>query len=215
MWVLKLKLSPEKFLLGSLAVKFNVDILGYPLSHYKDKKHLYLVSAGFLIGEEKNKKALIRYAKKSKDFIKIEVKNDFIINLSKQPLYTEPVYDPRLIRPKPVFISHEGYHIWEIAYWDKNPLLKIIDFAKKYHKGKVLKLKQEKLINIAFTTVLPELSEKQKKALELAVSEGYYTYPKKINVHKLAKLMKVSYSTFQEHLRKAEAKLIPILSNRL
>lgn len=215
MWVLKLKLSHEKFLLGGLAVKFKIDMIGYPLTYYKDKKYLYLTTAGFLIGEEKNKKALLKYAKKSGDFVKIEIKNDFIINVSRQPLYTEPVYDPHLIRPGPAFISHEGYHIWEVASWEKKPLLKIIAFAKKFHGGTVLKLKQEKLTNISFTTVLPELSDKQKKALELAVSEGYYDYPRKTDVHKLAKLMKVSYSTFQEHLRKAEGKIMPVLSRRL
>lgn len=215
MWVLKLKLSPEGFFLGGCAVKYKVDMIGYSLSYYKDKKYLYLTIAGFMIGEEKNKKALIRDAKKMKEIVNFEINGDFIIAIVKEPLYTEPAYDPKLMRPRPGFISHEGYHIWEYASWKKEPLLKIIKFARKYHKGEILKFKQEKLKNISFTTILPGLSEKQKKALELAVSEGYYNYPKKTNLHKLAKLMKISYSTFQEHLKKAEEKIIPILSRRI
>lgn len=212
MWVVKLKLKPEKFLMGSLAVKFQVDIFGYPLSYYKDNKSLYLTSAGFLIGNEKNKKLLIEFVKTSKDFLKFEIKNDFIINVSKQPLNTEMVYNSKLIRPNPVFISKEGYHIWEIASFDKKDLVKIIDIAKKYYSGEILKLKHEKLTNISFTSILPELTFKQKKALELAISNGYYDYPKKTDLHKLAKIMKVSYSTYQEHLKKAESKLMPNLS---
>ncbi|MGE0792732.1 MAG: helix-turn-helix domain-containing protein [Candidatus Woesearchaeota archaeon] len=143
------------------------------------------------------------------------MKHDFIIAVSKQPLHTESVYDPKLIRPAPVFISHEGYHIWEIASWNKKDLTPIINFAKKHYGGEILKLKEEKLSNISFTSILPELSLKQKKALELAVSQGYYDYPKKTDIHKLSKLMKISYSTFQEHLKKAEGKLLPTLFKRI
>jgi len=149
--------------------------------------------------------------KKSKDFIHIEVSGDFIVAVAKQPLYLEPVYNPKFIRPNPDFISHEGYHIWELASWNKEELLPVIDIAKKYYDGKILKLKKEKLSNISFTAFLPELSDKQKKAFELAVTEKYYSFPRKTTVHKLAKFMGVSYSTYQEHLRRAESKLIPNL----
>jgi len=214
MWVLKLKLSQRNFLLGSLAYKFKVDLTGYPLGYYKDKNYLYLTSAGVIIGDDKNKKLFLNAIKKSNNFSNIEINGDFVVNVSKQPLYLESVYNPKFIRPFPDFISHEGYHIWEIASWDKEELKPIIDIAKKYYDGKILKLKKEKLSNISFTSFLPELSDKQKKAFELAVLEDYYSFPRKTNVHKLARVMKVSYSTFQEHLRRAESKLIPNLKRK-
>ena len=124
---------------------------------------------------------------------------------------SEVVYNPKFIKPAPDFISKQGFHIWEFAAWNKKDLKPVIDFAKKHHTAKILKLKQEKLTNISFTNILPELSVQQKKSLELAITQGYYEYPKKTNIHKLAKLMKLSYSTFQEHLKKAEAKLMPTL----
>ena len=49
----------------------------------------------------------------------------------------------------------------------------------------------------------------QKQAIELAIKNGYYNVPRKTSVEKLAKLSKLSFSTFQVHLRKAEEKLIP------
>jgi predicted DNA binding protein len=214
MWILKLKLNAENFLMGKLAKKFNVDILGYPLSYYKDFKNLFLTSAGYLIGESANKKNLISYARRSKEFVNIEIKNDFIINVSKQPLETELVYNSKLIRPNPVYISKEGYHIWEIASWERDDLELIINITKRKYQSKILKFKKEKISNISFTSILPELSVKQKQAIDLAISEGYYKYPKKTNLHKLAKLSKLSYSTYQEHLKKAESKLMPNI-NRL
>ena len=54
-----------------------------------------------------------------------------------------------------------------------------------------------------------ELTEKQKQAIHEAIINGYYNYPRKIDLEKLSKIMKVSRVTFQEHLRKAESKLIP------
>jgi len=212
MWILKLKLTHDKFFLGQLAVKHKVDLIGYPLSYYKDKNYLYLTTAGFMVGDEENKKEFLKDIKKRKELVKLEKNGDFIINVTKQSSQAELVYDPKLIKPCPDFISKEGYHIWEFGSWNKEPLMKIIKFARKHHKGEILKLKQEKIKNISFSTFMPDLSKKQKQALELAIKEGYYNYPRKIDVHELAKLMKVSYSTYQEHLRKAEGKIIPTYS---
>ena len=75
--------------------------------------------------------------------------------------------------------------------------------------GKVLKFKQEKISNISFTKLLPELTKNQKTALEIAINKGYYNYPKKIKMEELAKIRGISYSTFQAHLKKAEGKILP------
>jgi predicted DNA binding protein len=55
------------------------------------------------------------------------------------------------------------------------------------------------------------MPEKQKQAMNLAIKNGYYNYPRKTNLDNLAKIAKVSKQTFQENLRKAENKLIPSL----
>ena len=56
---------------------------------------------------------------------------------------------------------------------------------------------------------MPKLTALQKMALELAINEGYYEAPKKTNLRELARLSKVSLATYQKHLQKAEAKVIP------
>jgi len=62
---------------------------------------------------------------------------------------------------------------------------------------------------------LPELTQKQKRALEIAINNGYYDYPKKIKMEKLAKIMGVSYSTYQQHLKTAEGKIVPSIYKEL
>jgi len=216
MWVMKLKLESKNQFLGRMALKHKVSLTGYPLSYYKDKKSLYLIAAGFMFGKEPNKKALIADVKKQPEFVHMDVKNDFVVILTKQPLFTEPVYNPRIIRPSPVIINHrEGKHTWHLASFDKQLLMKVYNFAKKNLNAELLKLQQEKLSNITITRFLPELTKKQKRALEIAISNGYYDYPKKIKMEKLARIMGVSYSTYQAHLKKAEGKIVPSIYKEL
>lgn len=215
MWVLKLKLDSSKQFMGRLAIKHKVSMTGYPLSYYKDKNHLYVISVGFIFGEEKNKKAAIKEFKKSKETIRFEQEGNFIINITKQPLFTEPVYNPEIIRPNPVIINKTGYHIWDLASFNRKVLEEVLDFTEKHLGAKVLKFREEKISNISFTSLLPELTDNQKKAMEIAINQGYYNYPKKIKMEKLAKIMKISYSTYQAHLKKAEGKILPHIYEEL
>ena len=209
MWVMKLRLETGEQFLGQMAVKHGVSMTGYPLSYYKDKHWLYLFAAGFMFGEEKNKKALVRDMKKQDRLVEFESSGDFIILVVKQPLVVEPAYDSRIIKPSPMIINKEGYHIWELASFDRDILVKALKALESYLEVKVLKFKEEKLSNMSITTALPELTKNQKKALEVAINAGYYNYPKKVGLVELAKKMGISYSTYQAHLKKAEGKLLP------
>ena len=86
----------------------------------------------------------------------------------------------------------------------------MLDF-KKYFSIKLLSIKKEELPNLYVPTVMPKLTKKQKDAITLALSHDYYSFPRKTDLEKLAKIMSVSRVTFQEHLRKAETKLLPSL----
>jgi len=209
MWRLILRLKAKNQLLGSLSVKHRVSFSGYPLSYWKDKDSLYLIVAGIMIGEEKDKTSLFKEIKNHKAILNIERNKDFVILTSKQPLFAEPAYTPKIIRPSPVFIAKEGYHLWDLASFDRSALEKVWLFAKKHHEAKLLSLKDEKITNIAFTRLLSELTDKQKKAMQIAIDNGYYDFPKNIKMESLAKIMKISYSTYQAHLKKAESKTIP------
>jgi hypothetical protein len=215
MWRLKIKLEAKNQFLGNLAIKYKVSITGYPLSYWKDKKNLYLMQAGFVFGEEKNIALLKKEIKKLREILEIEWAGDFALMVTKQPLFTEPVYNPKIIRPSPVIIHQEGYHIWDLASFDKKALNKVIDFAEKHLGAKIISFKEEKISNISFTRLLPELSDKQKKALEIAINNGYYDYPKRVKMESLAKIMKISYSTYQAHLKKAEGKILPEIFKEL
>ena len=55
------------------------------------------------------------------------------------------------------------------------------------------------------------LTDKQTNALKHAVNEKYYSWPREVTLDALAKKNKMKRRAFQEHLRKAESKVIPLL----
>ena len=59
--------------------------------------------------------------------------------------------------------------------------------------------------------VLPQLTERQLEALELAYYGGYFESPKELSGRELAEQMGVSSSSFNTHLRAAERKLLDSL----
>ena len=76
---------------------------------------------------------------------------------------------------------------------------------------KILRIENTKLNEVYFPQVMPNLTKHQKHAIELAYKHGYYEFPRKVELEELAKLARISLSTFREHLRKAEKKLMPDL----
>ena len=88
-------------------------------------------------------------------------------------------------------------------------LASVLKFSEKHLGAKVVYFREEKISNINFTKLLPELTDLQKKAMGVAIGNGYYDYPKKVKMEKLAELMGISYSTYQAHLKKAEGKILP------
>lgn len=57
-------------------------------------------------------------------------------------------------------------------------------------------------------TLLGELTKKQSHALMVAIARGYYEIPKKISTDEIAKSLDLPRTTYEEHLRKAESKVM-------
>ena len=127
-------------------------------------------------------------------------------------MVTKILYNPNVFWSEPQLIKSDGFAIWNIASFTKEPLDKIVKFTEKMN-GEILSFREEKVASLGIVNSIPNLSDKQKQALELAKKNGYYSVPRKIGLVKLAKKMGISLATYQVHLRKAEEKLIPFLSD--
>ena len=87
--------------------------------------------------------------------------------------------------------------------------MKIMDIPD--FEMEILSIKKVEGVNLFLPQIQPNISEKQMDSMKLAIREGYYNFPRKTDLNKLAEKKKVSKQTFQENLRKAENKLIPFL----
>ncbi|MDI6738660.1 MAG: helix-turn-helix domain-containing protein [Nanoarchaeota archaeon] len=211
MWAAKIIIpAREDIFISSRAKRHKVAVMGYPLSNFFKKRRFFVLVAAHIQGEEKAKTDFVADLKKDWRTEKIDmVSKDFGFWLMEQDPPISIIYDPMIIYPTPLVISNEGIHHFEIASWEREKLVAVAQAVKKHYGGTLAYLKKQKIKNIAIMTAMPRLTDKQHRAIELAISHGYYGYPRKTEIAPLAKLMNVSYSTYQFHLRNAEKKLMP------
>jgi predicted DNA binding protein len=65
---------------------------------------------------------------------------------------------------------------------------------------------------VSLSAAFSDLTAKQGDAIATALESGYYQVPKKTTTEELALKQKVPRTTYEEHLRKAESKILHALS---
>ena len=216
MWVTRLKLRHDDCPVVPRCKKYHVIVLSYPSSWYEKNGNKFATTTCFFqSGEEKDRKKLLKAVKADKRITNLEISGDIFtyeINLGKKGQHVMLYHTKNIFFVKPVVNHFDGHEYWEVAAWKKPELQKFINaLAKSMDSCNILKMENTKLTDVYFPNVMPKLSKQQRKAVDLAYIHGYYSYPRKITLEKLAKMSKVKISTFQEHLRKAELKLLPAI----
>ncbi|PIN75970.1 hypothetical protein COV18_00920 [Candidatus Woesearchaeota archaeon CG10_big_fil_rev_8_21_14_0_10_37_12] len=214
MWVLKLHTKPEGTHVASLAKKFNICFSGHTVNFRKEKNSLLVQNIGLVHASPEKTKWFFEELKKLPMFVRIWTHGKFIVTLMREPAWLITVFNPYVIMTRPALYTPEG-EFAEFASWSKKPLMDLVIEYKKHWTTRIVSFKREKVKNISWIGIQPDLTEKQRHALELASKQGYYEFPKKITLKELAKLSKCSYSTFRAHLSKAERDFIPFMLDRL
>jgi predicted DNA binding protein len=219
MWNLLFKVKNIDSIYTSLTKDTKIVDYMYPVDRYKKNKKINILSIHILEGEEKDKNLFSRKLKNNKKVIKFDRNEDRIVVLiAEEEKFYELLYNPELFLLKPVIIK-EGYEYWNIAAWDRNILEDLINELGKWKKKlpffELQAIEKANLNDIYFPKIIPKIPLKQKEAFQLALENGYYRFPRKADLSKLAKIMKVSTQTFHEHLRKAEAKLLPLFAKSI
>ncbi len=75
-------------------------------------------------------------------------------------------------------------------------------------RGQLERHTARQALTVAVDDFLENLTSKQLLALVEAIEMGYYAMPKKATVDQIASRVKIPRSTFEEHLRKAEVKVM-------
>lgn len=213
MWVARFRLMDDEDIYSPLCKKYKIEFFAFPYSTFVKNNTLNLVG-GTISGYEENKTKFLMELKKDKRVKRVEVYRDFTfihaghIISRKAKAETRIFYNPQYIRVKPVHIASDGWEYWEVACLDRAELNKLIEAATVFYHGEIFAIRSEKLKNVTSLELAPNMTEKQAEAVGLAFRKGYYDYPRKLTIPQLARMVKRSYSTFQENLSKAENKII-------
>lgn len=215
MWVAEFTLFDKDCIYSTRTKLFNLFDLFYPLASFERAGHSFVVGLHILKGNENNKKKFIDAVRKDKRIKRLEQSNGLVVTLAAEPGkragHVKHFYNPEIFLTQPAVFDNKGIEHWQVACWRKKPLSELVAVAVKHYKGKLVCLQQSKLYDVFIPHALPKLSEKQQQALELAFRQGYYSYPRKVDLRQLAAKSGCALSTFQEHLRKAETSLLPFL----
>lgn len=215
MWILKLKTVGEKAIIANIAKNFKTSFSGYPLGYREQESKLFVQVAGFVDAPNDIVNNFIKEIQKLNFVRRTTNKNNFVIASFILPRWLTVLYQPDIIFIKPAIYTAKGEEILELGSWDRKPLMKLIQVFKKEYNTTVVGFYKKDIGNISLISLHPNLTDKQKLALKLAVENGYYNFPRKITLKKLAQIMKVSFSTYQAHLSKAEANFIPDMFSKI
>lgn len=209
---------------GNYARSRGVSILIFPLSWSYEKEGIIVNYSGMVFGEESKKKGFFRDwkgDKKKRGYFRgfkrpkegilrdLEVNGDFFIGKVWESDVAPEVYNKNLIYSRPWMIDKNGIQTIVVNAFEKKYIENFIGACERFNPTRVHYVRREKVGNIAFRLMAPDLTERQKWAMDLAVSRGYYEIPRKVSVQDLAEIGKVSFATFHGHLRKAERKIMP------
>jgi predicted DNA binding protein len=210
MWLLKLSLQ-HNCIIGNRCKQFHCTSAGYALDSFKEAGYMHYLH--FEKIEGKNAAAFLQDLKQDSHVVHFEANNNtaFFIYKTKET-GTMPAQmslsAKKVFHVKPIFVDKEGIEHWEVATWNREDINSFISYLKKSTHNlvsfKIDKIVKTTLNDIFFPTVMPSLTAHQKKALDIAITEGYYDYPRHSELEMLSKIMGVSLSTYREHLRKAE-----------
>ncbi len=209
MWIAKFRIKHD-CILGNRCEKFKVILQSSNPSVYREKGRDISSSIHYMSGNPENIKEFLNDLSKDKNVFKIEQKGDMFFLLEKAKGKAVKYFNPQIIFTKPVLMDNKGYETWEIASWDRKVIGTFLDKVERDFENYILlKFKEVKIDNVFFPRLMPNLTELQKRAVELAIQHGYYQTPRETDLRKLAKIMNISLSTYEQHLRAAEEKLIP------
>lgn len=209
MWIAKIKFNGENAIIGSRCKKFNVSASGYPISTHIEGDTVSVYAAYFIFADDDKIIEFVEDLKKDKRIFHVEKNKNFILCQIKEPIKHHAAYKQSIVHMEPIIGNKNGEQLWTIGSWNKKELIEFLDIVEKTHDGELISINKQKAGSFSLISMNPNLTENQQKAIMFATEKGYYNYPRKIDVKQLAKLSNISYTTFHEHLRKAERKMLP------
>ena len=211
MWIGHFKVWHENCIYLTNSSKFNVVISMYPLNSYVEGKYRYHTNVNILSGSHDDIKQFITAIKKDKRCLEFKGSGNVYVSYMRMKLsdyHTTNYYTPKIFLLKPI-IHKDGKEEWYFGAWEREIVSDLYNSFKKFFHVEMLSIKEQDFTDLFIPHIMPKITEKQKEAIQLAIREGYYDFPRNIHLNELSKITGVSRVTYLEHLRKAECKIIP------
>jgi len=109
---------------------------------------------------------------------------------------------------------HEGWEWYRMISFSQKDIKATFDELAKFSKYEIISRTTRPDYSVRETFVVStnklfgELTGKQRDALAAALDNGYYRVPKKVTTDEIAHQMGQPRTTYEEHLRKAESKVL-------
>jgi predicted DNA binding protein len=207
MWVARLKILRASGVIARATGSFNAVGASYYMNNFKRGGRGFVTKVMYLGGPEKEKlyEAMLGHRK----IRVLSREGDQVIYEHKATdTFHARVLDGSVFIVGPI-VAKEGLEYWTIASWTKKNILLVVRrlSAIKGVKVSLEGLNQEE-IDFFLPATFARLSKKERQALLSAVQEGYYDFPRKKNLERMAQEKGVNESTLREELRKAEGKVL-------
>lgn len=115
---------------------------------------------------------------------------------------------------QPPTVHRQGWEHYTVIAFDEADVRALLDELEGDRDVQVLSKTAIEAQHVPHSMLAPvdtlfeEITDRQVAALRLALDEGYYEQPRNTSLRELARKTSVARSTYEEHLRKAENKLL-------
>ncbi|HYB75572.1 MAG TPA: helix-turn-helix domain-containing protein [Nitrososphaerales archaeon] len=127
---------------------------------------------------------------------------------------TAPVFERHNCLELEPTILRGGWEWYRVIAFSKKDIKALFDDLDKFCKVEMVSRRtvedgsMRDTFIISTVSLFGELTEKQAQALVLALNSGYYRVPKKATTEEIAGRLSLPRTTYEEHLRKAESKVL-------
>lgn len=120
-----------------------------------------------------------------------------------------------LIPPETYYDGWEEYRVVGFRDGDYRKLFQELDQVAQVRISQKRVIPEKSIKDtfvLSLNSVFSDLTEKQVNSLISALEEGYYQIPKRVTTRDLARKRKLPRTTYEEHLRKAESKILQAIA---
>lgn len=114
----------------------------------------------------------------------------------------------------PPILYNDGWESWRVIAWNEGSMRRMFHKLRDLGDLKISSLRpienarMEQMMLMPASDVFSGITDRQLSAIILGVENGYYAVPSEVKIENLAQGAGVAPSTFSEHLRKGETRIL-------